>query len=64
MWECVFMGTKERKASNYSGFTLCFWPNEVAVNCRVRAAALWGPTGKQRREEKMGTAEKEEGRKG
>lgn len=30
------------KPSNYSGFTLCFWPNEVAVNCSVWTAVLLG----------------------
>lgn len=35
---CLFMGMGEKNKkvnnpSNYSGFTLCFWPNEVAVNC-------------------------------
>lgn len=30
------------KPSNYLGFTLCFWPNEVAVNCKVWTAVLLG----------------------
>lgn len=33
---------KKHKPSNYSGFTLCFWPNEVAVNCSVWTAVLLG----------------------
>lgn len=30
------------KPSNYLGFTLFFWPNEVAVNCKVWTAVLLG----------------------
>lgn len=29
----AFVGMEKSKPSNYSGFTLRFWPNEVAFNC-------------------------------